>query len=87
MNEIIVDQHFIKRQRQNRLIGLIFKNPTLLGVGIDENTALYVEQNRYAEVLGESQVMIFETTKQTKEMKFMMLEKGEKYDLKKRKKM
>ena len=86
MNEIIVDQHFIKRQRQNRLIGLIFKNPNLLGVGIDENTALYVEQNRYAEVLGESQVMIFETTKQAKEMKFIMLEKGEKYDLKKRKK-
>ncbi len=86
MNEIIVDQHFIKRQRQNRLIGLIFKNPTLLGVGIDENTALYVEQNRYAEVLGESHVMIFETTKQAKEMKFIMLEKGEKYDLKKRKK-
>lgn len=87
MNEIIVDQHFIKRQRQNRLIGLIFKNPTLLGVGIDENTALVVEQNRYAEVLGESQVMIFETLKQPNEMKFLMLQKGEKFDLKKRKKM
>lgn len=87
MNEIIVDQHFIKRQRQNRLIGLIFKNPNLLGVGIDENTALVVEQNRYAEVLGESQVMIFETLKQPNAMKFLMLQKGEKFDLKKRKKM
>lgn len=86
MNEIIVDQHFIKRQRQNRLIGLIFQHPTLLGIGIDENTALYVEQNRYTEVLGENQVMIFETAKKAKEMKFIMLEKGEKYDLKKRKK-
>lgn len=87
IDNMIVDQHFIKRQRQNRLIGLIFKNPTLLGVGIDENTALFVEQNRYAEVLGESQVMIFETTKQANEMKFIMLRKGEKYDLKKRKKL
>ncbi len=69
------------------MIGLIFKNPTLLGVGIDENTALVVEQNRYAEVLGESQVMIFEALKQPNEMKFMMLQKGEKFDLKKRKKM
>ncbi|WP_305953225.1 cyanophycinase [Emticicia oligotrophica] len=86
MNEIIVDQHFIKRQRQNRLIGLIFQNPTLLGIGIDENTALWVQDNRNAEVLGESQVMIFETTKQAKEMKFIILEKGEKYNLKKRKK-
>lgn len=87
MNEIIVDQHFIKRQRQNRLIGLIFQHPTLVGIGIDENTALYVKQNRYAEVLGESQVMIFKTTKQAKEMTFIMLEKGDKYDLKKRKKL
>jgi cyanophycinase len=87
VNDMIVDQHFIKRQRQNRLIGLIFKNPTLLGVGIDENTALVVEQNRYAEVLGESQVMIFEALKTPNEMKFLMLQKGEKYDLKKRKKM
>ncbi|CAH0997838.1 Cyanophycinase [Emticicia aquatica] len=85
INNIIVDQHFIKRQRQNRLIGLIFKNPTLLGVGIDENTALVVEQNRYAEVLGESQVMIFEALKQPNEMKFLMLQKGKKFDLKKRK--
>jgi hypothetical protein len=30
--------------------------------------------------------MIFETTKQAKEMKFIILENGEKYDLKKRKK-
>ena len=87
MNEIIVDQHFIKRQRQNRLIGLILQNPKLFGVGIDENTALVVEQNRYAEVLGESQVMIFEALKQPNEMKFIMLQKGEKFDLKKRKKM
>jgi cyanophycinase len=87
VNEMIIDQHFIKRQRQNRLIGLIFKNPKLLGVGIDENTALVVEQNRYAEVLGESQVMIFEALKQPNEMKFLMLKTGEKYDLKKRKRM
>ncbi|WP_259016230.1 cyanophycinase [Emticicia fluvialis] len=83
--DVIVDQHFIKRQRQNRLIGLIFKNPEQLGVGIDENTALYIENNSTAEVLGESQVMIFEALKKRNEMKFLILEKGEKYDLQKRK--
>lgn len=86
MKNLIVDQHFIKRQRQNRLIGLIFKYPKLLGVGIDEDTAFFVKDNRFAEVLGDSKVMIFETTKRSDEMKFMMLQKGEKYDLKKRKK-
>lgn len=85
LTNIIVDQHFIKRQRQNRLIGLIFQNPELLGIGIDENTALYVEDNKLAEVMGESQVMIFETQKNRNEMKFLVLEKGEKFDLEKKK--
>ncbi|WP_337044219.1 cyanophycinase [Emticicia sp. 17c] len=85
LTNVIVDQHFIKRQRQNRLIGLIFQNPDLLGVGIDENTALYIENNRLAEVMGESQVMVFEALKNTREMKFILLEKGEKFDLKKKK--
>ncbi len=86
MKNLIVDQHFIKRQRQNRLIGLIFKYPQLLGVGIDEDTAFFVKDNRFAEVLGDSQVMIFEIGKHSDEMKFVMLRKGEKYDLKKHKK-
>lgn len=85
LTNMIVDQHFIKRQRQNRLIGLIFQNPELLGVGIDENTAVYVEGNKIAEVMGESQVMIFEAQKNRNEMKFLILEKGEKFDLEKRK--
>jgi cyanophycinase len=53
----IVDQHFLKRQRENRLFGLILDAPTLLGIGIDEGTALLVTDNRTAEVQGESQVM------------------------------
>jgi cyanophycinase len=85
LTNIIVDQHFIKRQRQNRLIGLILQSPGLLGVGIDENTALYVENNRIGEVMGESEVMIFEALKNRNEMKFLILKKGEKFDLEKRK--
>jgi cyanophycinase len=54
---IIVDQHFIKRQRQNRLFGLVLQDKRSFGVGIDENTALLIENNRYAEVSGKSQVM------------------------------
>ena len=54
---VIVDQHFIKRQRQNRLFGLILRDKSKFGVGIDEDTALLVVDNRYAEVLGANQVM------------------------------
>lgn len=56
--DLIVDQHFLKRQRQNRLFGLILENPDALGVGIDESTALVVTNGNEAEVVGESQVML-----------------------------
>jgi cyanophycinase len=50
----IVDQHFIRRRRHNRLISLVLENPTLVGVGIDESTALEVEPGGRWRVLGES---------------------------------
>ncbi len=83
--EVIVDQHFIKRQRQNRLIGLIIKNPKLLGIGIDEDTAFAVRDNRFAEVIGNSGVMIFDARKSVNPMNMFYLKNGEKFDLKKRK--
>jgi cyanophycinase len=84
--EVIVDQHFIKRQRQNRLISLMLKNPSHVGVGIDEDTAFLVTDNRYGEVLGASQVMIFDARQKSGAMRFFLLKAGEKFDLKKRKK-
>ena len=36
---VIVDQHFLRRQRHNRLISLVLDHPALVGVGIDEGTA------------------------------------------------
>lgn len=83
--EAIVDQHFIKRQRQNRLLGLVIKNPQMLGIGIDEDTAFAVRGNRFAEVLGKSGVMIFDARKSINPLKVFYLKNGERFDLKKRK--
>ena len=52
----IVDQHFIKRGRYNRLISIVIEHPDLIGVGIDESTALIVSGDS-ATVTGESQVI------------------------------
>lgn len=84
LSEVIVDQHFVVRQRQNRLLGLVLKYPQQLGVGIDEDTALFVRNNRIGEVFGNSQVMIFDARKEP--MKVFFLKKGDKFDLTKRKK-
>ena len=56
----IIDQHFIARKRQNRLFGLVLENPTLLGIGIDERTAIVARPDGVLEVIGEGQVMIFD---------------------------
>jgi len=56
IESIIVDQHFIKRQRLNRLIAVILENPEKTGVGIDESTAIHVRGDT-ARVYGISQVI------------------------------
>lgn len=59
----IIDQHFIKRQRMNRLIAVSLENPELLCVGIDESTAVVVSNNS-ATVVGESQVVTIISNKE-----------------------
>ncbi len=54
----IIDQHFVKRSRYNRLITSVLENSDLPGIGIDEATAILVNGNT-AEVVGESQVIVF----------------------------
>jgi len=54
----IVDQHFIKRSRYNRLISALAKYPQLPCIGIDESTAIIVEGKKIT-VAGESQVIVF----------------------------
>src|SRR2546428_204716 len=55
--EVIVDQHFFKRQRFNRLLACVLDHPELVGVGIDEKTAVVVSNDK-CEVIGESTVLV-----------------------------
>ncbi len=58
--EAIVDQHFIHRERHNRLMSAVLERPWLIGVGIDESAALEVAPDGCWTVLGESQVVIYD---------------------------
>jgi cyanophycinase len=53
----VIDQHFLARNRQARLMGALAKNPDLFGLGIDEGTALVIE-GRKITVLGSSKVVV-----------------------------
>ena len=56
----IVDQHFMHRARYNRLISAVLDHPQLIGVGIDEETALLVRPDGMWEVLGNYYVKLFD---------------------------
>ena len=53
----IIDQHFLARKRQARLIGAVKQHPLRVGLGIDEGTALVV-RGRQMEVVGRSSVTV-----------------------------
>lgn len=61
--DTIVDQHFLQRSRHNRLLSAVLEYPHLLGVGIDEGTAVLVRPDRRWEVLGDSYVKVFDARK------------------------
>ena len=53
----VVDQHFLKRNRQGRLMKVLDSHRDLVGLGIDEGTALVVEGNHLS-VVGDSEVVV-----------------------------
>lgn len=58
---MIVDQHFIKRRRNNRLITALFDHENVqAAAGIDESTALHFKPDGWVEVIGVGQVMLYQ---------------------------
>jgi len=62
LNEVVIDSHFAERGRMGRLLGAVAQNPKNLGVGIDEDTAIIVEQGDSFRVLGSGAVYIVDGT-------------------------
>lgn len=60
LKNIIIDQHFTQRARLTRLITAVSYNPSNLGIGIDENTAIHIRRNGILEVLGSGTVTIID---------------------------
>jgi cyanophycinase len=54
---IVVDQHFAQRGRLGRLISALVQQPAVLGIGIDENTAVIVTGDEF-EVVGEGAITV-----------------------------
>jgi cyanophycinase len=60
VKDMVVDQHFSERGRIGRLVGIIAQNPRIIGIGIDENTAIEVEPFRSFRVLGRGSAYVID---------------------------
>ncbi len=67
LTDVIIDQHFVKRQRLNRLVAAAIENPDQICVGIDESTAIIVDGNN-ATVTGISQVIVIKNSGKEKSL-------------------
>jgi cyanophycinase len=79
LKQAAIDQHILTRKREHDMAAVVKAHPELLGIGIDESTAIVVNGNRFS-VLGKSKVAI---TTAGAEMYF--LKSGDVFDLKQRK--
>ena len=62
VKNVIIDQHFMKRSRYNRLLSAIVEFPDHTGIGIDESTAIIVREKEI-EIVGESEVIVIKKPK------------------------
>ena len=95
MHGVTIDQHILRRNRQFDLVEVIKTHPELLGIGIDESTAVVVQQNSF-EVVGASYAAVYYNSQIAGTQKsptgeyvtngpFYFLGAGQKFDLKEKK--
>mgnify|MGYP005814404745 CR=1 FL=1 len=84
LKKVAIDQHLLVRNREFDLIPLIEKHPDLLGIGLDEDTAIVVQGDEFV-VTGRSRVAIYDIHKMIPPAgKFYFLIPGDKYNLRTR---
>jgi cyanophycinase len=62
---VVIDQHFSQRGRFGRLLSVVAHSPSLVGIGLDEDTAAIVYADRLLEVIGRGAVTIVDGSRVT----------------------
>ena len=75
----IIDQHFLRRNRVNRLIEAVSRHSDRMGIGVDESTAVII-QGRHAQVVGESYVTVI-TQPEDRPLAIRTLRDGDEFEL------
>ncbi len=61
--KLVIDQHFAQRHRIGRLFSAVAMNPFLIGVGIDEDTAIVLRADKKMDVIGRGTVTVIDGSK------------------------
>ncbi|MCY4358189.1 MAG: cyanophycinase [Gammaproteobacteria bacterium] len=81
IDNVAIDQHLLRRNRHFDLLEIIAARPELLGIGLDEDTAIVVK-NQHFRVIGQSYVVIYDALHRIDSGgDFYFLEPGDEYDL------
>lgn len=81
LRDVAIDQHLLRRNRHFDMIEVVEAHPELLGIGLDEDTAIVVRGDRF-EVVGRSYVAIYDNQTSTDAGgEFYFLGPGDRYDL------
>jgi cyanophycinase len=81
LRNVGIDQHVLRRNRQFDLVEVVEAHPELLGIGLDENTAIVV-QGDMAEVIGASYMLVYDNRTTTGPGgRFYFLAPGDRFDL------
>jgi cyanophycinase len=81
LRNVGIDQHVLRRNRQFDMIEVIEAHPELLGIGLDEDTAIVVQGDRF-QVIGSSYALIFDNQTTTgPDGKFYFLAPGDRFNL------
>ena len=86
LSGVMLDQHFLRQKRLNRLLSTILKKVEPIGVGVDEDSAVTVEDGRFMTVLGPNKVVIVNGGCEEDGLSVKVLLPGAEYDLVEQKK-
>lgn len=81
LDGVVLDTHFSQRKREHRMLRATTSHPGMVGIGIDEGTALWIDSLKRAEVIGEANVLSFRPGSEPRAIDVRYYKDGESFDL------
>jgi len=81
LKDVIVDQHFLARKRQNRIMSVLLTSKERFAFGIDEDCTLAIEDGRKVTVIGPSMAMTFDNHEDRNKFVTHLLYPGDTFDM------